>query len=340
MENNLLKIQKSSSAKIIADCTQPTTMMAYVNYVYQYSGVGNPNRRNTIGDSGEFVIYENANHECVMVCYNATDNTIICKRTRGENNVFPTFMDFGCSMFNMCFSEVFGTYGIRHRTQITVISDEETVARTLPYLTELFESFKKTSGVLLQTGYYTAVFDNFLFRHIAADSRGRLYLDDKRCAETEEDIKRTVKEFRLITSSFFQFNTDGEDVDNDQPQQQIIPLDTPGEMESDGVDENKSSEQLADEINQLADEILENGKKKEESSANQTIQPLTSLPVSDDDILRFAIIVGDKLWAEPRYVRAKNFPKIMYNELQKVVTCLPLFEGGKFVIQADKITIE
>lgn len=341
MENNLLKIQKSSSAKIIADCTQPSIMMAYVNYSYLCSGVGNPNRRNTIGDSGEFVIYENANHECVMVCYNATDDTIIFKRTRGESNIFPTFMDFGCSMFNMCFSEVFGTYGIRHRTHITVISDEETVARTLPYLTELFESFKKTSGILLQTDYYTAVFDNFLFRHIAADSHGRLYLYDKRCAETEEDIKRTVKEFKLITSSFFQFNTDGENVDEEDPQDQIVSPNVPGEKESDieNVDENKTTEQLSDEINELADEILAENKKKEDESDKRTIERPTCLP-ANDDIFRFTINMGDKSWSEPRYVRAKNFPKVLCIELKALVECFPVLDCDKFVIKAEKILVE
>lgn len=335
MENDLLKLQKSSAAKIITDCTQPTIMMAYVNYTYPYSGFGNPNRRNTIGDTGEFVIYESANHECVMVCYNVTDDKIIVKRTRGDNNVFPTFMDFACSMYNMCFSEVFGTYGIRHKTSITVISDKDTVARTRPYLEELFESYRKTSGVLLLTDCYTAVFDMFLFRHIASDSRGRLYLDDKRSADTEEAITATIKEYKLVTSSFMQFNTDNGDVD--EPQQKITSLSVQiKDKEESDEDSEKSAEQLVNKINQPADNIFE----EENPNQKPTIQHLTSINANENDILRFVIIVGDKLWAEPRYVRTKNFPKVIHDELQKVVECIPMFESGKFIIQAEKITIE
>ena len=342
MKNPTLKIQKFSSAKIITDCTQPANMIVYVNYVYPtYADwFGNQVRHTMIGDCGEFAIYENASNECVMVCHNATNNTIVYKRTRAENQMFPTFLDFACIMFNMGFSEVYGTYGVHNKSNITIISDEETVSRTLPYLTERFESFKKTKGVLLQTDLYTAVFNDFLYRHLVSDSRGRLYLDNTRVAETEDDINTLFKEYKLKTSSFLQFNTDGEDVDEEEPQQQIIPLNVPGEMESDNEDEKKTTEQLADEINELADDILAENKKKEEEEVEQTIQRLTSLPVDDDDILRFVIIVGDKLWSEPRYVRAKNFPTTICNELRTVVACLPLFEGGKFVIQAEKISVE
>lgn len=342
MKNPTLKIQKFSSAKIITDCTQPANMIVYVNYVYPtYADwFGNQVRHTMIGDCGEFAIYENANNECVMVCHNATNNTIVYKRTRAENQMFPTFLDFACIMFNMGFSEVYGTYGVHNKSNITIISDEETVSRTLPYLAERFESFKKTKGVLLQTDLYTAVFNDFLYRHIVSDSRGRLYLNNARVAETEDDINALFKEYKLTTSSFLQFNTDGEDVDEEEPQHQIIPLNVPWEMESDNKDENKTTEQLADEINELADEILAENKKKEDESDKRTIQRPTCLPVNNDDILRFVIIAGDKLWSDPRYVRAKNFPKVMCTELKTLVECLPVLGCDKFVIKAEKISVE
>lgn len=331
MKNSTLKIQKFSSAKIITDCTKPANMIVYVNYAYPSHAdmFNNQVHNDMIGDCGEIAIYENANNECVMVCHNTTNNTIVYKRTRAENQTYPTFLDFACIMFNIGFSEVYGTRSVHNKSNITIISDEETVSRTLPYLTERFESFKKIKGVLLQTDVYTAVFDDFLYRHLASDSRGRLYLDNAHVAETEDDINALFKNYKLKPSSFLRFNN----VDKEEPQQQIIPMDIPGEMESDNDDVYKM-------IEQLTDDILAENEKKEETAVEQTIQRQTSPPVNDDDILRFVIIAGDKLWSEPRYVRAKNFPYAVCNELQTVVSCLPLFKDGKFVIQAEKISVE
>ena len=303
--------------KLISDSVNPTTMHMLVKYSYMDNSA---DRRNFIGDVGTFVIYDNGS-ETVMICYNQTADTFICKRAKlSGSSFYPTEKHFWCAAFNMCFSDVRGTRGMRHNTQMTVISDPEQVHCIRPIFGELVDRFEKEVGKVLNVANYTAVFDSYSFPCLTMTEYGEFYMLADNANRSVESINKMIREYHLASASFETFN---EDCDY---------AFTPDNNEQEEVD------QLSQELDVLLDDL------KGTNVQTDTVSNDNAMPLHDNmSVYQVTVNDCDSDNCEERFVREEKLMEFI-GGLTSEMAHKELFSGGdkkmiKLTVTVRKIFI-
>lgn len=266
--------------KLASDSINPTTMHMLVKYSYTNNSTY---RRNFIGDVGTFVIYDNGS-ETVMICHNKTADKFICKRAKlSGSSFYPTEKHFWCAAFNMCFSDIRGTRGMRHNTQMTFISDAEQVNRIRPFFEELVNRFDNEVGKILYADNYTALFDSYSFPCLTMTEHGDFYMLADNANRSVDSINKMISEYNLDSGSFEMFNKDCDYTSNHDNNEQ------------------EEVDQLSQELDDLLDDLKDTNVQTDKASNDNAV-------TLHDNMSVYQITVSDcdSDNCEEKFVREEN----------------------------------